>query len=101
MLISCETVRYIVRKYKTTKCISNLFGCGQKRKSSAVIDGMIRRKIKPNRGMSVHTVKAKIEAELGNSLGTNKIRNCAHEVRLFGRVTRKKSLISKMNRAND
>ena len=50
---------------------------------------MIVRKIKSNRRISAH---AEIEVELGK---TNTIRNRAHEAGLFGRVTRKKSLVNR------
>ena len=33
MLVLRKTVRYIIQKYKATKCISNLFGHGHKTKN--------------------------------------------------------------------
>ena len=98
MLVPRETVRYIIQKYKATKCIGNLFGRGRKRKTSAATDRMIVRKIKSNRRIPAHVVKAEIEIELGMTLNANTIRNRAHEARLFGRVARKKSLANKVNR---
>ena len=98
MLVPRETVRYIIQKYKATKCIGNLFGRGRKRKTSAATDRMIVRKIKSNRRISAHVVKAEIEVELGMTLNANTIRNRAYEVGLFGRIVRKKPLVNKMNR---
>ena len=99
MLVSPETVRYIIQKYKAAKCIGNLFGRGRKRKTNAATDRMIVRKIKSNRRISAHVVKAEIEVELGMTLNANTIRNHAHEAGLFGRVARKKPLVNKVNRS--
>ena len=98
MLVPGETVRYIIQKYKATKCIGNLFGRNRKRKTSAAIDRMIVRKIKPNRRISTHVVKAEIEVELGMTLNANTIRNRVYEAKLFGHVARKKPLVNKVNR---
>ena len=59
---------------------------------------MIVRKIKSNRRVSPHVVKAELEVELGMILNVNTIRNRAHEAGLFGRVARKKPLVNKVNR---
>ena len=97
MLVPRETVRYIIQQYKATKCIGNLFGRGSKRKTSAATDRMILRKIKSNRRIPAHVVKAEIEVELGMTLNANTTRNRAHEAGLFGRVARKKPLVNKVN----
>ena len=91
-------MRYIIEKYKATKFISNLFGRVRKRKTSAATDRMIVGKIKSNRRISVHVVKAEIEVELGTTLNANTIRNRAHEAGLFGCVAPKKPLVNKVNR---
>lgn len=75
VLLPRETVRCIIRKYKQTKCIGNLFGRGRKRKTTATTDSLIVRKIKANRRISAHAVKTEIENELGIALHTNTIRN--------------------------
>ena len=98
MLVPREIVCYIIQRYKATKCIRNLFGRGRKRKTSAATDRMIVSKIKFNRRISAHVVKAEIEVELGMTLNANTIRNRAHEAGLFGRVARKKPLVNKVNR---
>ena len=97
-LVPRETVRYIIQKYKTTKCIGNLFGRDRKRKTSSATDRMIVRNSKSKRRISAHVVKAEIEVELGMTLDANTIRNRAHEAGLFGHVARKKPLINKVNR---
>ena len=83
---------------KAIKCIGDLFGRGRKWKITAAIDRLIRRKVKSNRRISTHSVKAKIESELGISLHANIIRNCVHEARLFCRLARKTPLMYKANR---
>ena len=98
MLVPREIVRYIVQEYKVTKCIGNLFGHGRKRKTNATTDRMIVRKIKSNRRISAHVVKAEIEIELGITLNANTIRNRAHKAGLYGHATRKKPLVNKVNR---
>ncbi|CAF2385327.1 unnamed protein product [Rotaria sp. Silwood2] len=48
---------YMVDKYKSTKCIGNLFGRGRKRKTTATTDRLIQRKLKYDRRKSASTVK--------------------------------------------
>ena len=98
VLVPRETVRYIIQKYKATKCIGNLFGRARKTKTNAATDRMIVRKIKSNGRISAHVVKAEIVVELGMTLNANTIRNRAHEAGLFGRVARKKPLANKVSR---
>ena len=98
VLLPRETIRYIIRKYKETKCIGNLFGRERKRKTTAAMDRLIVRKIKSNRRLSADKVKAEIESELRISLNVSTIRNRAHAAGLFGRVARKKPLVNKVNR---
>ena len=64
VLLSRETIRCIIRKYKEIKCIGNLFECGPKRKTITTTNRLIVRKIKSSRRLSVHKVKAEIESEL-------------------------------------
>ena len=80
----------MVDKYKLTKCIDNIFRRARKRKIRATTDRLIQRKLKSDRRKSASTVKIEIENELGNSLHVDTIRKWIHEVRLFGRVVRKK-----------
>ena len=81
----------MIEKYKSTKCIGNLFGCNRRRKTTATTDRLIQRKVKLDRRKSASAVKVEIENELGISLHVDTIRNRAHEVRLFDRVARQKS----------
>ena len=85
------TIRYIIRKYKKTKSIDNSFGCGCKRKTTGAADRLIVNKIKSNRRLSAHKIKAEIESELQVALNVNTIRNRAHEAGLFGHVAQKKN----------
>ena len=97
-LLPRETVRYIIKKYKQTKCVGNLFGRGRKRKTTETLDRLIVRKVKSDRRKSANAVKVEVETELGISLHANTIRNRIHEAGLFGRVARKKPLVNKVNR---
>ena len=74
-----------------------MFGRGHKRKTTTSIDRLILHKIKSNRRILAHAVKAEIESELGISLHANTIRNRAHEAGLFDRIARKKPLVNKFN----
>ena len=49
MVIPRPTVQSIIQKYKKTKCITNLFGRGRIRKTTAAVDRIIQRKIKVDR----------------------------------------------------
>ncbi|CAF4057144.1 unnamed protein product [Rotaria magnacalcarata] len=97
-LLPRSTVQYKVKKYKSTKCIGNLFGRGRNRKTTATTDRLIQRNLKLNRRKSASMVKVEIENELGISLHVDTIRKRAHEVGLFGRVARKKPYVNKISR---
>lgn len=97
-LLPRSTVEYIIKKYKMTKCIGNLFGRGRKRKTTATTDRLIQRKLKLNRRKSASMVKTEIENELGILLHVDTIRKRAHECGLFGRVARKKPYVNKRSR---
>lgn len=98
VMLSRETVRSMINKYKNTKCIGNLFGRGRKRKTTATTDRLIQRKLKVDRRKSTGTVTAELETELGILLSQSTIRRRAHEAGLFGRVARKKPYVNKVNR---
>ena len=66
VLLPRETIRYIIRKYKETKCIGNLFGRRRKRKTTAAMDRLIVPKLKSNRRLSADKVKAEIESRTTN-----------------------------------
>ena len=93
-LLPRTTVQYMIEKYKSTKCIGNLFERGRTRITK---DRLIQRKVKLDRRKSASAVKVEIENELGISLHVDTIRNRAHEARLFGRVARKESYVNKIN----
>ena len=68
-----ETIRYLIRRYKETKCAGYVFGRVRKRKTTAATDRLIVYKIKSNRRLSAHKVKTEIESELRISLNVNTI----------------------------
>ena len=84
----------MVDKYKSTKCISHLFGRAHIWKTRATTDRLIQRKLKLVRRKSASMVKAEIENELGISLHVETIRKRVHEVELFGRVAPQKPYVS-------
>ena len=96
-MLPCETIRYIIRRYKETKCIGNVFGRVRERKTTAAKDRLIVCKIKSNRRLSAHKVKTEIESELRISLNVITIPNRVHDAGLFGRVALKKPLVNKVN----
>ena len=82
----------MIEKYKSTKCIGNLFELGCRRKTTATTDRLIQYKVKLDRRKSASAVKVEIENGLGISLHVDIIRNRTHEARLFDRVARTKTL---------
>ena len=94
-LLSRSTVQYMVDKYKSTKCIGNLFGRAHIWKTRATTDRLIQRKLKLVRRKSASMVKIEIENDLGISLHVDTIRKRANEVGLLGRV---KPYVNKINR---
>ena len=84
----------MVDKYKSTKYIGHLFGCGRKRK----IHRVTQCKLKLDRRKSVFTVKVEIESEREISLCVDTIRKLANEVGLFRLVVHKKPHVNKINR---
>ena len=98
VLIPRDSVHYIVAKYKSTKWIGNLMGRGRRRKTSTHTDRILQRKVKTNPRQSAASVKAELENELKVILSESTVRRRLHEVGLYGRVTRKKPYINKINR---
>lgn len=99
VLISRNTVHSIIAKYKSTKCIANMWGRGRKRKTTANADRVIQRKVKVNRRKSALSIKAELKTELGLTISESTIRRRLHDVGFYGRVARKKPYVSKENRA--
>ena len=97
ILLSRSTVEYMVDKYKSTKCISHVFGHGRKRKR-ATTDRLIQRKLKLVRRKLASMVKVEVENERIILLHVDIIRKRESEVGLFGRVARKKPYVNKINR---
>ena len=65
ILLSRPTVQYAVDKYKSTKGIGHLFGCGRsKKKTRAPTDQLIQHKSKFNRLKSAFTINVEIENKL-------------------------------------
>ena len=93
LLISRNTVHCMIAKYKSTKYIGNLTGRRQKQMTTAHLDRVIQRKIKTNRQKSALVVKT----ELNITVSESTIRRRAHEIGLYGRVARKKLLVTKAN----
>lgn len=90
LLLSRETVRSVINKYKSTKCIGNLLGRGRKRKTTTTTDRLIQRKLKLDRRKSASSVTSELENELRILISESTVRRRAHEAGLFGRVARKK-----------
>ena len=71
----------MVDKYKSTKCIGNLFGRARsKRKTRATTNRLIQRKLKLYQRKSASTARVEIKNEQGISLHIDTIRKRAHEV---------------------
>ena len=94
ILLSRETVRDIINKYKRIKCIGNLFGRGRKRKTTKSTDRTIQRI--PN---TAEKVAAEIKKRLDILLSARGVRNRAQEIKMFSRVARKKPYVNKVNRS--
>ena len=98
LLILRNTVHYVIAKYKSTKCIGNLIGRGRKRKTTPHLDRVIQRKIKTNCRKSALAVQTELQTELNIAVSESTIRRRAHEIGLYGRVARKKPLVTTANR---
>jgi transposase len=98
VLLSRPTVQSIIKKYKNTKCLGNLFGRGRKRKTTATTDRLIQRKLKLDRRKSARIITSEVEKDLGILISESTVKRRAHEVGLFGRVARKKPYVNKTNR---
>ena len=93
VLISRDPVHYIIAKYKSTKSIGNLMYRGLRRKASTHTDHIPQRKIKTNRRKSAASIKTELENELKVIISESTVRRRLHEVDLYGRVARKKTLL--------
>ena len=98
MLLSRLAVQSIIKKYKNTKCIGNLFGRGRKPKTTSMTDRLIQRKLKIDRRKSARTVTSELEKDLGILISESTIKRRAHKVGLFGPVARKKPYVNRTNR---
>ena len=99
VLIRRKSIRYIISKYKSTKCIRNIIGRGRKTKTTAHVDRSIGRKIMVNRRISSTRIKAELQSELNVAISESTIKGRAHEAGLFDRVARKKPYVNKLNRS--
>ena len=60
VLLSRPTVQLIIKKYKNTKCIGNLFGRRRRPKTTSMTDRLIQRKLKLDRRKSARTVTSEL-----------------------------------------
>ena len=97
VLIPCISVRYMITKYKSTKCIGNIIGRSRKRKTAIHTDRVIQHKIKTNRRISSSSVKVELQNELNITILETTIHQRAHEVGLCGRVAAKKPYVNKVH----
>ena len=97
VLISRNTVYSIITKYKSAKCVANMWGRGRKWKNPANIDRIIQRKIKVDRQKSVLSVKSELKTELGLTISESTIHRRLYEIGFNGRVARNKLYVSKDN----
>ena len=98
VLLSRPIVQSIIKKYKNTRCIGNLFGRGRKPKTTPTTDRLIQRKLKLDRRKSNRTVTSELERYLEILISESTVKRRAHEVGLFGRVARKKPYVNRINR---
>ena len=98
MLLNRSTVQSIIKKYKNTKCIGNLFGCDRKSKTTLTTGRLNQQKLKLDRRKSVHTVTSELEKDLRILISESTVKRRAHGVGLFGRVARKKPYVNRTNR---
>ena len=96
-LLSRPIVQSIIKKYKNTKCIGNLFGHGRKPKTTSRIDRLIQRKLKLDQRELARTVTFELEKDVGILISESTVKRCAQEVGLFGRVVRKKPYANRNN----
>ena len=61
VLLSRPTAQSIIKKYKNTKCIGNLFGRDGKPKTASMTGRLIQRKLKLDRRKSACTVTSELE----------------------------------------
>ena len=100
MLCSRNTIYSMIVKYKKTKCITNIFGRGRKRKTTKRFDQAIQSKVKVNRQNSAPSVRQEIARELVVIISNQTVRRRRrlHEIRFCGRVARKKTYVNKTGR---
>ena len=72
-LIPCDSARYMIAKYKSTKCIRNIIGRGRKQQTTTHTDRIIQRKIKIDRRKSTSSVKAELQTELDITISESTI----------------------------
>ncbi|GAV01586.1 hypothetical protein RvY_12274 [Ramazzottius varieornatus] len=93
LCIPRTSVLNIVRNFKDTGNVGQKPGRGRKRKTSALTDRLIVRKVLRDRRKSASTIEEETKAELAVSISEQTVRNRIQEKGLHGRVARKKPLI--------
>ena len=99
VLIPRTSIHRMIQKYKSTKCIGNIIGRGQKRKKITHTDRLIQRKIKATRLEPAAAVKAELETNLNIVISDSTVRRRLHEAGIYGRVARKIPYVNKINRS--
>ena len=89
ILMSCNTVHSTISKYKSTKCVVNMWETERKRKTTTNIDRIIQRRIKVDRRKSALSVKSELKSELGLTISESTMSRKLYEVGFNGRVAHK------------
>ena len=92
LVIPRTFIRYIIDKYKKTKCVQNIIDRGRKSKTTVYLDRTIQRKIKADRRKPASSVKVVIATEFGIIISEQTVRRRLHEAGFKGRVARKKTV---------
>lgn len=92
-----STIRYVVKKFKTTGLVATLPRSGRTKSTTPKIDKLIKQEVIRDRRISAPKINSELRTNYGVNISESTVRNRLHAMGFKGRVARKKPWVSKKN----
>jgi len=96
---SWSTVKSVIQHYRRTGVVQPMKKTGRNRSTTARTDRKIIKSALQNRRMTLDDLRLKVQHDLKVPISTATIRRRLHEAKLYGRVARKKPLLTPRHQA--
>lgn len=97
LIISKSSVNYIIQQWRKHNSVSVLPRSGRPKKTTPTTDRYIHKQILKNRRLSAVSVAKDLKESRLADVSAQTVRRRIHDIKLFGRVARKKPFICKRN----